>query len=309
MRGEWRSEHHSGARFATRAHLVVAELAARQDGVVERGQLLALGVSRREIARRLHSRRLIALFPGVYAVGHVHLRSEGRRRAVLLACGPESALSHRSSLAGLDLLEDRRRIWDVTVPPNHARGRSSPKIRLHRALLLPEQVVEHDGIRMTGVARTLVDVAAVERPRLVSRAVDAALQRELYDQRTIDAEIRSGRRGAARLRKVLEERHPDAHLSRSELESRALESLAARGVPRPSVNVWLAGLDVEVDLLWRDEALVVELDGRRYHAHRRKADAERDAHLRAAGLEVRRYGWGDVVSDWMSGDVAARLAK
>jgi hypothetical protein len=137
---EWRSEHHSGARFATRAHLVAAELAAAQDGVVERGQLLALGVSRREIARRLHSRRLIALFPGVYAVGHVHLRPEGHRRAVLLACGSESALSHRSSLAGLDLLEDPRAVWDVTVPPGHARGRSSPRIRLHRALLLPEQV-------------------------------------------------------------------------------------------------------------------------------------------------------------------------
>jgi very-short-patch-repair endonuclease len=75
------------------------------------------------------------------------------------------------------------------------------------------------------------------------------------------------------------------------------------------VNVWLAGLGLEVDLLWREAALVVELDGRRYHAHRRRADAERDARLRAAGFDVRRYGWGDVVSDWMSSDVAARLAK
>lgn len=40
----------------------------------------------------------------------------------------------------------------------------------------------------------------------------------------------------------------------------------------------------------------VELDGRRYHWHRKARDAERDRILSAAGFAVQRYGWGDVVS-------------
>ncbi len=289
----------SGTRIAT-------SLAEEQDGVVGRAQLLEAGVGPGWIDRQVATGWLVVLWPGVYAVGHRRLLPRARRIGVLLACGADAALSHRSSGDGLGLIADRRAIWDVTVPRGCKRGAKLPGIRVHRSTLRPDQVTEIDGVRMTGVARTLVDLAAIEPERHVSRAVDAALREQLYDQRSIDGEIRSGRRGAARLRHVLEARHPDAHLTRSELEARALELLAVRGLPRPEVNVWLGDLFLEVDLLWRSSGLVVELDGRRYHAHRRAADAERDRRLEAVGLEVCRYGWGDVTSGWMADELAGR---
>ncbi len=274
----------------------IAELAARQHGVVERAQLLSLGVLPGAIDRRAAVGRLIRLHRGVYAVGHARLRPEGFRLAALLACGPGAALSHRSAAAEWDLLRDARRKTDVTVAPGSNAGRRLPQIIVHRAVLEPHEIREREGVLVTSPARTLLDLAATEPRRRVARVLDQALVLGLYDHREIDPLLRSGRRGAAVLRRILEERHPDAHRSRSELESIAIEKIAQSGLPRPEINAWLSDLGLEVDLLWRSRRLVVELDGRRYHWHRKARDAERDRILSAAGFAVQRYGWGDVVS-------------
>ena len=62
------------------------------------------------------------------------------------------------------------------------------------------------------------------------------------------------------------------------------------GLPLPEVNQRLAGY--EVDMLWRRERLIVELDGRAYHDHEAfERDRERDADLQAAGHRVVRVTW------------------
>jgi putative AbiEi antitoxin of type IV toxin-antitoxin system len=77
----------------------VAEPAGRQWGVVSRAQLLALGLGRGAIEHRLRVGRLHVVYRGVYAVGHVALRVEGRFLAAVVACGPAAVLSHRSAAA------------------------------------------------------------------------------------------------------------------------------------------------------------------------------------------------------------------
>ena len=62
-----------GAYDVDHTDLAVARLATRQDGVVNRSQLAALGLSRRAIEHRLHTGRLIGVHRGVYAVGHTAL--------------------------------------------------------------------------------------------------------------------------------------------------------------------------------------------------------------------------------------------
>ena len=57
-----------GAR--DRSDRLIAALAAPQHGLVSRTQLLATGVTRRQIAARLDSGRLHRMHRGVYAVGH-----------------------------------------------------------------------------------------------------------------------------------------------------------------------------------------------------------------------------------------------
>ena len=51
----------------------------------------------------------------------------------------------------------------------------------------------------------------------------------------------------------------------------------------------------EVDMLWRPQRLVAELDGRAYHEGFER-DRERDADLLAAGLRVVRVTWRRLTS-------------
>jgi very-short-patch-repair endonuclease len=62
-------------------------------------------------------------------------------------------------------------------------------------------------------------------------------------------------------------------------------------LPQPRSNVRIGGF--EVDFLWPDEKLIVEVDGYRYHSHRAafEADRQRDARLVAAGFRVIRVTW------------------
>jgi hypothetical protein len=78
---------------------VIAALAATQRGVVTRQQLLAAGLSSKEVATRVRANRLLALYPGVYAVGHAMLRREGAWLAAVWACGPRAVLSHWDAAA------------------------------------------------------------------------------------------------------------------------------------------------------------------------------------------------------------------
>jgi very-short-patch-repair endonuclease len=76
--------------------------------------------------------------------------------------------------------------------------------------------------------------------------------------------------------------------TRSEAELKMLRLIRSADLPTPRVNARVAGY--EVDFLWPDQRLVVEVDGHAYHANRRafERDRERDAALAAAGITVVR---------------------
>jgi len=93
-------EHHRGGERAPRSvDAVVTVLAGRQHGVVTRGQLIAAGVGRRAVERRIEWGLLHPLHRGVYAVGHLALRREAWWMAAVLAAGDGAVLSYRSAAA------------------------------------------------------------------------------------------------------------------------------------------------------------------------------------------------------------------
>jgi Transcriptional regulator, AbiEi antitoxin len=149
--------------------LAVSELAGRQWGVVSLAQLRALGVGRSAITRRVRAGQLHRLHPAVYSMGHCALRAEGHRLAAVLACGPGAVLI------------------DVTAP---RRRHGAPGIRLHRSRSLDAQdTTHHEGIPITTISRTLLDLAATARPSELERALAQSERLKLYDHRAIQATI------------------------------------------------------------------------------------------------------------------------
>jgi predicted transcriptional regulator of viral defense system len=126
---------------------VIGKLAARQHGVVTRGQLLDAGVSGRAMERRLASGHLVRLHRGVYAVGHAQLRPEGRWLAAVLAAGPGAALSHRSA-AALHGIRESDAIDVTSTRRVNVRG-----VLIHRTTSLEaEDVTTRRGVRTTAAA-------------------------------------------------------------------------------------------------------------------------------------------------------------
>ena len=278
---------------------LIAELAALQCGVVARPQLLAMGIGTGAIATRIRRHQLHALHRGVYAVGHLSLLPLARETAAVLASGPGSFVSHRSSVVVWHLApavgEDPS--IDVTV---RSSGRGArPGLRIHRSRLVEAGDVRHlRGLPVASPARALIDFAEEAGDRELERGIHEALARNLVSVRLLLAEADRfrGRRGVPRIRRIVTESdHP--MLTRSEAEDRFLSLIRSGELPSPDVNVLVDGY--EVDFLWRDRRVIVEVDGFRFHSTRRafERDRRRDADLQAAGFSVLRLTWRQIVDE------------
>lgn len=270
----------------------IAALATRQHGVITRRQLAAAGLHPSAIDRRVRCGRLIALYRGVYAVGHTALCAEGRMLAAVLACGPRAVLSHASSALVWRLRRSGARLIDVTVPTGAGRVRRRADLRVHRrADLGADEVTTRGGIPITTPARTILDLAADLDRRGVERAIDEAEVLGLFDPRAFCAvvEAHPNAQGARRLAAVLATHTAGSTLTRTDLEELFLGFCAAQGLQRPRVNHGIAGL--EADFFWPEPLLVVEVDGYRFHRTRAKfeRDRQRDALLAARGVRVLRF--------------------
>jgi hypothetical protein len=272
----------------------VAWTAARQHGAIGHPQLDDAGLSQTEIDGRVAAGWLHRTHRGVFAVGHPGLTQRGEWMAAVLAGGEDAVLSHRSAGALWGLCLDAAQP-EITVPG--AKRRHQRGVTVHGGAMRQGDTLLVDGIPVTKVARTLLDLAEVLTLHQLVQAIDqATAQRHLRPQLMSSMiEQSRGRRGLKPLRAALLITRPQDVLTRSELERRALRLIGRSGLPAPEVNVRLHGL--EVDLLWRAARLVVELDSREHHEVAFERDRRRDGTLVARGWRVLRLTWRQVVND------------
>jgi very-short-patch-repair endonuclease len=268
----------------------ILEIAARQHGVVTREQLRHAGLSRGAIEHRLRKGTLQALHRGVYRTGPTTPKYQAEA-AALLACGDDAVLTHRTAGGILSIIPEPRPEEPVDVSgPRTLRGPRTG-VRLHRVGPLPDDEVEsRHGLAVATAARTLLDLAPRLGPYDLERALAQAERRELVtlDQVRALARRYPGRPGHGRLRALLDDIE-DAALTRSPPELHLLKRLRNAGVPQPRVNAVIDGM--EVDLLFADHRLVVEVDGYAFHRQRPafEEDRSRSASLAARGIMVLRF--------------------
>lgn len=212
--------------------------------------------------------------------------------AAVLACGPKAVLSHRSAGQLWGLVPRTGSIPEVT---RRVSSRVRTGLVAHRSQLPADEVEVVDGIPVTSVSRTLLDLAAVLSRTHLERALNEVEVRQLTSPLSVPDLLRRhpGRRGAAALREVLGE---GAYgITRLELERRFSALVDTYRLPRPRRNAQVAvrGRFFEVDCLWQRQRVVVELDGRAVHGTRRafETDRERDRILIAEGWLPMRVTW------------------
>jgi very-short-patch-repair endonuclease len=207
--------------------------------------------------------------------------------AAVLACGRGAALSHLAAAAHMQIRGSSATRIDVTVPVRSGR-RAQAGIRLHRSRRLNEsEVTIHEGIPTTTVARTLLDLADILSPQALKRAIDEADYRNLFDLTSLIAVVQAN--PGRRAKKVMAAVGGPQVRTRSALEDDFLALVHSHALPRPRVNAWVAGC--EVDFLWPQARLIVETDGRDAHGTRAAVhrDRAKDLKLRQADYRVRRY--------------------
>ncbi len=266
----------------------IAALARKQHGYVTRRQLVGLGLGDDAIAYRLRIGRLIRVYAGVYAVGHLPLAPEARAHAALLACGDGAILSHGSAAALWKYVKHWTPSFEVTATWDRRRR----GIKVHRASMLTRRDITRQlGVPVTSPARTVFDMTpSLKTDAALRRFVnDARLTRTFHIADLAELLARHPRHPATtRLRPFLTAKGGP---TRSEFEDAFTEFARQYGLPAPVVDTHVLGY--EVDALFPDHRVIVELDGWDFHSDRGafESDRDRDAELLAAGYVTIRITW------------------
>jgi hypothetical protein len=168
--------------------------------------------------------------------------------------------------------------------------RRRPGIRTHQAVLARSDIRRHLGIRVTSPARTVFDNAPRLTPKALTRAVnELRIARVLKLEHLAEPAARLPRHpGASRVRPLIE---IPTGPTRSTLEDMFPPFAARFDLPPYELNTRVAGY--EVDVLFPEQRVIVELDGYEFHSAPQpfESDRERDAVMLAIDHVTLRITW------------------
>ncbi len=261
-----------------------------QNARAHRRQLLAAGIDRRAIDRRVNKGTLVRVHAAVFKLAGVPPVPLAEETEALLACGHSAALSHHSAAVLWGLRKGTARPIHVTIPDGRY-GRNPAGVTIHRSRkLTPADVRIHQGLPVTSPARTHLDIAATLPVTDVARVLDQAIAERIVTASDVEEILRrcGGHRGAATLRTALHGR-TRSRLTKSQAEKRLLDAIEQAHLPKPLIGEHIRGW--ECDLCWPDHKLIVEIDLFELHTTRTtyRKDHKRDVDHQLAGYRVLRF--------------------
>jgi very-short-patch-repair endonuclease len=291
-----------------RAPEALARFATRQHGVVSSRQLQRLGYDRDLVLAETKRGRLRRLHRRVYAVGHEALTWEGWCVAAVAANAPCVA-SHWSAgwIWGLTRSRPSGKFHVTATTRRHRRE----GFHVHFAELTDQDTSSVQGVPVTSVARTSLDLAALDPSGTSARLRRLEDGEHRLDLREFEALLAraKGHKGWAALARAVDLYRPDPTVTRSGLERRFRALLRRSDLPQPSMNFVVAGY--ELDAYWPDHHLAVELDTYGTHGSRLsfEEDRKRQRVLGMLGITLERVTDRqlDSEADEVLRAVAARL--
>lgn len=279
---------------------------------------LRLG-SDRDLRRAVTQGNVVRLRSGVYISNELWQpmtpdeRYQTRVRAAAHVSAPQAQFSHDSAAALWNLPSIGR--WPDVIhelAPKDTGGRSRVGISRH-CLGLDPTAVELDGLTVTSIARTVIDMACTTPFVRAVAMADAALRRRdrTTPPRTTSSELFEllselvPYRGMSRAQRVAEFA---TGLSGSAGESFARVQFHALGFPPPELQVDFydsLGFIGCVDFYWRELGLIVESDGKSKYGARRSyqldltteqivlKEKDREDRLRRVANDFVRLDWDE----------------
>lgn len=164
-------------------------LAEEQDGLFTSKEARSLGIQDSVLVRLRQRGRLERMSRGVYRIAHYPAERLAQYREAILwvqaSNGPECiALSHETALLLYGISDVNPSRVNLTVPVSARLRRVHPKwIAIHRADLAPEYIQQYEGMPVTTVKRSILDVlTATRRTDVARQAITDALRKGLLDQ-------------------------------------------------------------------------------------------------------------------------------
>jgi hypothetical protein len=275
----------------------LAMVAGRHGGAFTFRQALDLGYSRATISRRLRSGAWVRVHAGVYVFGGAPTTRTTELWAAVLAAGAGSVVTHESAA----LLHGAERL------PTHPLTLTAPHGTHHHLLgvfvhQIDDLAASHrttwERIPVSTAPRAVVELGATQSVAVVGRVADDLVRAGRTSYAAIGSVLaqvtRPGKPGLVTVAKVLELRG-DGHVPpASHLERMLFDTLEAGGLPPPVRQLPLPGRGAIAGIAdggYLDAKIVLEADGRRWHARVEAArrDRERDAQVARAGWVTLRF--------------------
>jgi hypothetical protein len=286
------------------------------DGLLLRDRVLAADVDPDQLLSALRSCRLRRIQRAVYAPRAAELSPLAIARAALLSSSIHDAVASHLTAARVHGIA---RPWGTQ--PEHVtvrrevRRRDRRDLRFHGRSLRLGDVEVLDGVAVSTVPRTLVDLAGIVGRLDAVWAMDDALRRGLCRPDQLEAACRrySSSAGVVAATRVAE---ADG-VAESILETAGRLALIDHGVQLPVPQYTVLDTDgspvARLDGAYPRRRLGMEFDGREVHERPQALfrDRQRQNRLEQLGWSIMRFTWWDVVHDpeRFAGDVRVALRR
>lgn len=260
-------------------------------------EMRARGLTRSAIRWGEKTGRWRAICRGVWGEGPEDPSDVDRALAAVLASGGVACGKLAAFLLGLDSLD----MFFDSVAEEFALkpGSSNWRAGARRRLIPAERIIDVADIKCTDTLQTLLDLAAEVNDVQWEQVLESGLRKHGTSLSEIGAAM-EGTQGAARIRRVLTLRPPDAPPTESLLETLMVQlARTVPGLPPPvrqyKVFDALGNFVARVDLAWPELGLFLELDGQ-LHKNQRVYDAHRQTRVvTVTGWLPGRFNWYGVV--------------
>ena len=294
--------HRAAAQFGRRSspmndtQVWIADIIARQDGLIQRQQAIRAGMTPGQIRHRVTTGRWQVVHPGVYQSTDHNATSASRLRAAGLWAGDHAFLSGHAAAWWWGLTPKAPAIVELVVP-RRQNYRSRPGTRVIRRDLHWADRSSVRAARVTGLALSAL-CGAVALGDEGAAVLDHALQVRVGFAEVRAAHYRTlGIRGSERAGELLRAAADGSAAVSERLFIGLLTSSAIRGW---RVNyVWNPPHDERsIDIAFVRERLAIEIDGWAWHhsPDRFQRDRTKQNDLMLAGWTVLRFTWFDLTS-------------